>query len=108
MEFTHHSSYVIIWPVQSTVIFREMQYLIKSLTSLTVVSRGVATARHFRHVPTHNLFPKICLLMKNDKQRIAYFVSIANCVFAYNTLLSMSVKNDKNVALALKGLTLPL
>jgi hypothetical protein len=32
-------------------------------------------------------------------------VSIANCVFAYNTLLSMSVKNDKNVALALKGLT---
>ena len=27
-------------------------------------------------------------------------VSIANCVFAYNTLLSMSVKNDKNVALA--------
>jgi len=31
-----------------------------------------------------------------------FTVSIANCVFAYNTLLSMFVKNDKNVALALK------
>ena len=29
-----------------------------------------------------------------------FTVSISNCVFAYNTLLSMSVKNDKNVALA--------
>jgi uncharacterized membrane protein len=27
-------------------------------------------------------------------------VSIANCVFAYSTLLSLFVKNDKNVALA--------
>jgi hypothetical protein len=35
--------------------------------------RGVATVRHFRHVPTHNLFPNFFLLMKNDKQRITYF-----------------------------------
>jgi hypothetical protein len=35
--------------------------------------RGVATVRHFRHVPTQNFFPQICLLMKNDKQRITYF-----------------------------------
>ena len=28
-----------------------------------------------------------------------FTVSIANCVFAYSTLLSMFVKNDKNVAL---------
>jgi hypothetical protein len=32
-------------------------------------SRGVATVRHFRH----NCSPNICLLMKNDKQRITYF-----------------------------------
>jgi hypothetical protein len=32
-----------------------------------------------------------------------FTVSIANCVFTYSTLLSMFVKNDKNVALALKG-----
>jgi hypothetical protein len=37
------------------------------------VDRGVATVRHFRHVPTHNFFPKFLLLMKNDKQRITYF-----------------------------------
>jgi hypothetical protein len=43
---------------------------------MTVV-RGIATARHFRHVPTHNFFPKMFLLMKNDKQRITYF----NCLF---------------------------
>ena len=36
-----------------------------------------------------------------------FTVSIANCVFAYNTLLSMFVKNDKNVALALKELNDP-
>ena len=35
--------------------------------------RGVATVRHFRHVSTHICFPKILLLMKNDKQRITYF-----------------------------------
>ena len=34
---------------------------------------GVATVRHFRHMPTRNFFPKILLLMKNDKQRITYF-----------------------------------
>ena len=33
----------------------------------------VTTIRHFRHVPTHNFFPNIFLLMKNDKQRITYF-----------------------------------
>jgi hypothetical protein len=37
------------------------------------ITRGVATVRHFRHVPTHNFFPKMFLLMKNDKQRITYF-----------------------------------
>jgi hypothetical protein len=37
---------------------------------LISVHRGVATVRHFRHVPTHNFPPKIVLLMKNDKQRI--------------------------------------
>jgi hypothetical protein len=35
---------------------------------------------------------------------IAAIRKIANCVFTYSTLLSMFVKNDKNVALALKGL----
>jgi hypothetical protein len=34
-----------------------------------IIIRGVATVRHFRHVPTHNIFPKIVLLMKNDKHR---------------------------------------
>jgi hypothetical protein len=37
------------------------------------MSRGVATVRHFRHVPTHVFFPKNVLLMKNEKQRITYF-----------------------------------
>ena len=36
-------------------------------------TRGVATVRHFRQVPTHNFFPNILVLMKNDKQRITYF-----------------------------------
>ena len=40
---------------------------------LISVHRGVATVRHFRHVPTHNFPPKIVLLMNNDKQRITYF-----------------------------------
>ena len=37
------------------------------------IHRGVANVRHFRHVSTHNVFPKMFLLMKNDKQRITYF-----------------------------------
>ena len=28
----------------------------------------VATVRHFRHVPTHNFFPNIFLLMKNHRR----------------------------------------
>jgi hypothetical protein len=36
-------------------------------------SRGVATVRHFRHVPTHNFFTNFFLVMKNDKQGITYF-----------------------------------
>ena len=34
------------------------------------IVRGVATVRHFRHVPTHNLVLKIVLLMKNDEHYI--------------------------------------
>ena len=43
------------------------------IAHLWSTDRGVGTVRHFRHVPTHNFSPNICLLMKNDKQRITYF-----------------------------------
>jgi len=66
---------------KTTFSFFTLVYLISKAYELetSVVSRGVATVRHFRHVPTHNFFPKIFLLMKNDKQRITYFnVNICN------------------------------
>jgi hypothetical protein len=58
-------------------------------------TRGVATVRHFRHVSTHNLFPNIFLLMKNDKQRITYF----NYVWKLHTWFCLSYFLEINIKL---------
>jgi len=56
---------------------------IRRVFSSMSLFRGVATVMHFRHVPTHNFFPKNVLLMKNDKQRITYY----NYVCFWNKVL---------------------
>ena len=48
-------------------------------------NRGIVTVRHFRHLPTHTVFPKFVLLMKNDKQRITYFNYVC---FMFNVLMT--------------------
>ena len=60
-----------------------------------VIGRGVATVRHFRHVPTHNFFPKFSLLMKNDKQRITYFNYV--CVMFIVLMTSFHKLKDKHL-----------
>ena len=57
--------------------------------------RGVATVRHFRHVPTHNFFPKFVLLMKNDKQRITYFNYV--CFMFIVLMTSLHKLKDKHL-----------
>jgi hypothetical protein len=58
---------------------------------IVIVDRGVATVRHFSHVPTHNFFPKIFILMKNDKQHITYFKYVCFMLTILGDVCSYSI-----------------
>jgi hypothetical protein len=58
-----------------------------------MVARGIAT---IRRVPTHNLFLKIVLLVKNDKQPITYFNYV--CFMFIVLMTSFHKLKDKHLS----------
>jgi hypothetical protein len=77
------------------------RYGSQALLAYSTLGRGVATIRHFRHMPTHNCFPNIFLLMKNDKQHITYFNYVC---FMFIVLMTSFHKLKDNRKIKLKTL----
>ena len=81
------------------ILYIKYWFLLFIFPTSIVPTRGVATVRHFRQVPTHNIFHNIFLLMKNDKQRITYFNYV--CFMFIVLMTSFHKLKDKHLQWAL-------